>query len=89
MLPGSRSPRAREAMTKSKSAGGDRRDQRGDGGGIVGAVAVHEDDDVGAVGRLRAGEAGTAVAAADHDHFGAGAARALLRAVARCRHRRR
>ena len=62
--------------------GGERRDQRGDGGGIVGAVAVHEDDDIGVGGRLRAGEAGSAVAAPDLDDFGAGAARALLRAVA-------
>ena len=82
ILPGSRSPRAREAMTKSVVAGANRRDQCRDGGGIVGAVAVHENDDVGAVGRLRAGQAGKAVTAAHRDDFGPGAARALLRAVA-------
>ncbi len=60
-------------------SGAERRDQRSDGGGIVGAVAVHEDDDIGVVGRLRAGEAGSAVAAADLDDFGAGGARARSR----------
>ena len=55
MLPASRSPRAREAMTKSKAAGAKRRYKRGNAGGIVGAVAVHEHDDIGAIGGLRAG----------------------------------
>ena len=69
-------------MTKSAVAGAQRRHQSGDGGRIVGAVAVHEDDDVGVVRRLRAGETGTAVAAAGVDDLGAGVARAVLGAVA-------
>ena len=63
-------------------AGADRRDQRRDGGRIVGAVAVHEDDDVAGMRRLRAVEAGQAIAAADRDHLGAGATRYLRGAVA-------
>ena len=65
------------------SAGANRRDHRRDGGRIVGAVAVHEDDDIGAGGGLRAGEAGKAIAAADRNHLGARGARAFRRAVAR------
>ncbi len=82
MLPGFALAARARGDDEIEIAGGERRDQRRDGGGIVGAVAVHEDDDVGVVGRLRAGEAGAAVAAADVDDFGAGAARAFLRAVA-------
>ena len=63
------------------SPGAQRRHQGRDGGRIVGAVAIHENDDVGVGGRLRAGETGAAVAAADRDHFGAGVARAFWRAV--------
>src|SRR6202044_2084045 len=64
------------------TAGANRRDQCRDGGWIVGAVAVHEDDYVAGKRRLGAFEAGKAIAAADRDHLGAGAARYLLGAVA-------
>ena len=62
-------------------SGADRLDQRRNGGRIVGAVAIHEDNDVVVLGRLGAGHAGKSVAAADTDHLGAGLARAFLRAV--------
>ena len=58
-----------------------RRDQRGDGRRIVGAVAVHKDDNVGLAGGLRAGKARAAIAAAGGDHLGARAARHARRAV--------
>ena len=62
-------------------AGADRLDQRRNCGRIVGAVAVHEHDDVGAIGRLRTGKARKSVAAADADHVRARRAGALLGAV--------
>jgi methyl-accepting chemotaxis protein len=62
-------------------AGADRSDHRGDCGRIVGAVAVHEDNNVGVRGGLRARQAGKAVAASDRDHLGAGAAGRIRRAV--------
>ena len=63
-------------------AGANRRHHRRDGGGIVGAVAVHEDENVGVSGGLRAGDAGQSVTAADRDHLGAGGTRVFRRAVA-------
>ncbi len=81
MLPGSRLPCAREAMTKSYFPARIGSTKRRNGGRIVGAVAVHEDNDVIIIGRLGAGQAREPVAAADGDHLGAGLARAFLRAV--------
>ena len=52
-----------------------RGDHVGDRRRIVGAVAVHEDDNVGVIGRLRAGEAGAAVTAAGFERLRACAAR--------------
>jgi hypothetical protein len=63
-------------------AGADRRDQCRDGGRIVGAVAVHEHNDVASLRRLRAFEAGQAIAAADRDYLGARATCFLRSAVA-------
>ena len=63
-------------------AGADRCDQCRNGGRIVGAVAVHEDHDIAGIGRLRAFEAGQAIAAIDRDHLGAGSARYLRGTVA-------
>ena len=57
------------------AAGAERGDHVGDRRRIVGAVAVHEDDDVGVIGCLCAGEAGAAVTAAGFDRLRAGAAR--------------
>ena len=56
-------------------AGAERSDHVGDRRRIVGAVAVHVDDDVGVIGRSCAGQAGAAVAAAGFDRFRAGAVR--------------
>ncbi len=75
-------PRAR-GDDEIEFARAQRRDQPRDRRGIVGAVAVHEHDDAGAGGRLRAGEAGPAIAAADGDDFGARAPRLLRRGVRR------
>ncbi len=75
------SPRAR-ADDEIVTAGANGSDHVFDECRIVGAVAVHENDDIGIIGRLRAGEAGAAVAIADADHLGAGAARDVGRAVA-------
>ncbi len=47
------------------TAAGNGGDHVGDRRRIVGAITIHEDDDVGAIGGLRAGEASAAVAAAD------------------------
>ena len=75
MLPRSRfAPRAR-TDDEVVAAGAQRGDHVGDRRRIVGAVAVHEDDNVGVVGRLCAGEAGAAVTAAGFDRLRAGAAR--------------
>ena len=82
MLPGLALAAGARGDDEVVSAGADRRDQRRDGGRIVGAVAVHEDDDVAGIGCLRAFEAGQAIAAADRDHLGARAARFLRSAVA-------
>jgi hypothetical protein len=82
MLPGSRSPSARDAMTKSQGAGADRRHQRTDSGRIVGAIAVHEDDDVGGASSLSAFQASEPIAAPDTDDLGACATCFVRRAVA-------
>ena len=82
MLPASRSPRARDAMTKSALPARSGATRRRDRGRIVGAVAVHENDDFGVLRCLRAGKTSTAVAPAGVDDLGAGAARPVLRAVA-------
>ena len=79
-------PRADDEVA---SAGADRRDERGDARGIVGAVAVHEDENVGVVRRHRGGEAGAAIAAADVEHLGAGVPRPRARSHRCCRCRRR
>ena len=50
MLPGSRSPRAREPMTKSCVPARIGATSVAMAARIVGAVAVHEDDDVGVLG---------------------------------------
>ena len=67
-------PRAR-TDDEVVAAGAKRGDHVGDRRRIVGAVAVHEDDNIGVIGGLRAGEAGAAIAAAGFDRLRAGAAR--------------
>jgi hypothetical protein len=52
------------------------------GGRVVGAVALHEHDDVAHISRQRAGKAGAAITAAHVDHLGAGAARYFRGAIA-------
>src|SRR6202041_1288340 len=61
--------------------GADRRHQRTDGGRIVGAVAVHEDDDVGGASSLSAFQTSKPVAAPDADDLGARATCCVRRAV--------
>ena len=51
------------------AAGTDRFDQGCDAGRIVGAVAVHEHDDVGLGGGVDAGHAGAPIALFDPDHI--------------------
>src|SRR5215469_634828 len=64
------------------SAVTDRLDQGWNGGRIVGAVAVHEDDERRGLGGFGSSEAGAAVATAGADDLRASAARALRRRVA-------
>jgi hypothetical protein len=86
LVPGHAARLARAAGARSNDevigAGADRRDQARDGGRIVGAVAVHEDDDVAGKRCLRAFETGQAIAATDRDDLGARATCFLRSAVA-------
>ena len=76
-------PRVRDADDEVVAAGTKRGDHFLNGVRIVGAVAIHEHQDICIAGNLSAGQAGAPVARAHGDDFGTDAARYLWRSVGR------